>query len=124
MSSTIQDTKNLIKNFPHIDQVYIDYIPNNVINQTNVTQCLLREVDITTAEEGNNTFNAVTTELELQIFFKKHIDFDTENFEIKLLKLLTDNQYTVSSLGGKVYDPDNEQLTMTWYVDLTKIIKE
>ena len=124
MSSTIQDTKKLIQGFPHIDQIYINHIPNNMINQTDVTQCLLREVDINAAEEGNNTFNAVTTELELQIFFKKHIDFDTENFEIKLLKLLTDNQYTVSSLGGKIYDPDNEQLTLTWYIDSTKFIKE
>ena len=77
-------------------------------------------------DEGNNEFFAVTTELELQIFFKKEFDdgFDMEQFQTSLLKLLTGNHYTVNSLGGALYDPDTKQLTMTWFIEKLSYTKE
>lgn len=124
--SCIEDTKALLKGTKYIDDIYLYNIPETQLEVTDRTQILLREIQIDTDDEGNNEFFAVTTELELQIFFKKEFDdgFDMEQFQTSLLKLLTDNHYTVNSLGGALYDPDTKQLTMTWFIEKTSYTKE
>lgn len=124
--SCIEDTKTLLKGTKYIDDIYLYNIPETQLEVTDRTQMLLREIQIDTDDEGNNEFFAVTTELELQIFFKKEFDdgFDMEQFQISLLKLLTDNHYTVNSLGGALYDPDTKQLTMTWFIEKLSYTKE
>ncbi len=124
--SCIEDTKALLKGTKYIDDIYLYNIPETQLEVTDRTQMLLREIQIDTDDEGNNEFFAVTTELELQIFFKKEFDdgFDMEQFQTSLLKLLTDNHYTVNSLGGALYDPDTKQLTMTWFIEKTSYTKE
>ena len=124
--SCIEDTKALLKGTKYIDDIYLYSIPETQLEVTDRTQMLLREIQIDTDDEGNNEFFAVTTELELQIFFKKEFDdgFDMEQFQISLLKLLTDNHYTVNSLGGALYDPDTKQLTMTWFIEKLSYTKE
>ncbi|MDO3392586.1 DUF806 family protein [Ligilactobacillus sp. 110_WCHN] len=124
--SCIEDTKALLKGTKYIDDIYLYNIPETQLEVTDRTQMLLREIQIDTDDEGNNEFFAVTTELELQIFFKKEFDdgFDMEQFQTSLLKLLTDNHYTVNSLGGALYDPDTKQLTMTWFIEKLSYTKE
>ena len=124
--SCIEDTKALLKGTKYIDDIYLYNIPETQLEVSDRTQMLLREIQIDTDDEGNNEFFAVTTELELQIFFKKEFDdgFDMEQFQTSLLKLLTDNHYTVNSLGGALYDPDTKQLTMTWFIEKTSYTKE
>lgn len=124
--SCIEDTKALLKGTKYIDDIYLYNIPETQLEVTDRTQMLLREIQIDTDDEGNNEFFAVTTELELQIFFKKKFDdgFDMEQFQTSLLKLLTDNHYTVNSLGGALYDPDTKQLTMTWFIEKLSYTKE
>lgn len=124
--SCIEDTKALLKGTEYIDDIYLYNIPETQLEVTDRTQMLLREIQVDTDDEGNNEFFAVTTELELQIFFKKEFDdgFDMEQFQTSLLKLLTDNHYTVNSLGGALYDPDTKQLTMTWFIEKTSYTKE
>lgn len=124
--SCIEDTKTLLKGTKYIDDIYLYNIPETQLEVTDRTQMLLREIQIDTDDEGNNEFFAVTTELELQIFFKKEFDdgFDMEQFQTSLLKLLTDNHYTVNSLGGALYDPDTKQLTMTWFIEKLSYTKE
>lgn len=124
--SCIEDTKTLLKGTKYIDDIYLYNIPETQLEVTDRTQMLLREIQIDTDDEGNNEFFAVATELELQIFFKKEFDdgFDMEQFQISLLKLLTDNHYTVNSLGGALYDPDTKQLTMTWFIEKLSYTKE
>lgn len=124
--SCIEDTKALLKGTKYIDDIYLYNIPETQLEVTDRTQMLLREIQIDTDDEGNNEFFAVTTELELQIFFKKEFDdgFDMEQFQTSLLKLLTDNHYTVNSLGGALYDPGTKQLTMTWFIEKISYTKE
>ena len=124
--SCIEDTKALLKGTEYIDDIYLYNIPETQLEVTDRTQMLLREIQIDTDDEGNNEFFAVTTELELQIFFKKEFDdgFDMEQLQTSLLKLLTDNHYTVNSLGGALYDPDTKQLTMTWFIEKLSYTKE
>ena len=124
--SCIEDTKALLKGTKYIDDIYLYNIPETQLEVTDRTQMLLREIQIDTDDEGNNESFAVTTELELQIFFKKEFDdgFDMEQFQTSLLKLLTDNHYTVNSLGGALYDPGTKQLTMTWFIEKISYTKE
>lgn len=124
--SCIEDTKALLEGTKYIDDIYLYNIPETQLEVTDRTQMLLREIQIDTDDEGNNEFFAVTTELELQIFFKKEFDdgFDMEQFQTSLLKSLTDNHYTVNSLGGALYDPDTKQLTMTWFIEKLSYTKE
>lgn len=124
--SCIEDTKALLKGTEYIDDIYLYNIPETQLEVTDRTQMLLREIQVDTDDEGNNESFAVTTELELQIFFKKEFDdgFDMEQFQTSLLKLLTDNHYTVNSLGGALYDPDTKQLTMTWFIEKLSYTKE
>lgn len=124
--SCIEDAKALLKGTKYIDDIYLYNIPETQLEVTDRTQMLLREIQIDTDDEGNNEFFAVTTELELQIFFKKEFDdgFDMEQFQTSLLKLLTDNHYTVNSLGGALYDPNTKQLTMTWFIEKLSYTKE
>ncbi|MGX5377568.1 DUF806 family protein [Ligilactobacillus sp. LYQ135] len=115
----IDETKQLLTNFPDIDEIYLYHIPDSKIDDTNSTILLLREIQIETDEEGNDDFFAINTELQLQIFFKRNFSsgFDMQQFQTKLLKLLVKNKYTVSSLGGAMYDPDTKQYTLTWYIE-------
>lgn len=118
--STILDTKKLLTGFPHIDEVYTYQIPKSAVNTTDKTIALLREVQVQTDEEGNNRFNAINTQLQLQIFLKKDIDFDTEQFQIDLFRLFENNQYECYTFGGFVSDPDTGQLFNSIYVEKLK----
>lgn len=118
--STITDTKKLLTGFPHIDKVYTYQIPDSAVNTTDKTIALLREVQVQTDEEGNNRFNAINTQLQLQIFLKKDIDFDTEQFQIDLFRLFESNQYECYTFGGWVSDPDTGQLFNSIYIEKLK----
>lgn len=120
----IDECKQLITNFPNIDKVYLYAIPKDELDTVDETQCLLREVQMFTGEDGNNSFNSYSTEIEIQIFFKLNIDFDTEQFQVKLLQLFQQNDYEVYTFGGMVEDPQTKQLTSTIYVQSWKLINK
>lgn len=120
----IDECKQLITNFPNIDKVYLYAIPKDELDTVDETQCLLREVQMFTGENGNNNFNSYSTEIEIQIFFKLNIDFDTEQFQVKLLQLFQQNDYEVYTFGGMVEDPQTKQLTSTIYVQSWKLINK
>lgn len=120
----IDECKQLIANFPNIDKVYLYAIPKDELDTVDETQCLLREVQMFTGEDGNNNFNSYSTEIEIQIFFKLNIDFDTEQFQVKLLQLFQQNDYEVYTFGGMVEDPQTKQLTSTIYVQSWKLINK
>lgn len=120
----IDECKQLMSNVPNIDKVYVYAIPKSALDTVDQTQCLLREVQMFTGEDGNNSFNSYSTEIEIQIFFKLDVDFDTEQFQVKLLQLLQQNDYEVYTFGGMVEDPQTKQLTSTIYVQSWKLINK
>lgn len=120
--SAIEEAKAIISKLPQIDLIYLYAIPESKFNDVTHNIALLREVQVETDAEGNNGFNAIATELELQIFFKKPVDFDTEQLQVSLYQLLEQNHYEVNSFGGMVLDPDTSQLTMTVYIQKTKYL--
>lgn len=120
----IDECKQLMSSVPNIDKVYMYAIPKDALDTVDQTQCLLREVQMFTGEDGNNSFNSYSTEIEIQIFFKLDVDFDTEQFQVKLLQLLQQNDYEVYTFGGMVEDPQTKQLTSTIYVQSWKLINK
>lgn len=118
--SIIRDTAKLLESFPHIDDVSTYLIPESQVNNVDKNIALLREVQIQTDEEGNNRFNAINTQLQLQIFLKKDVDFDTEQFQIDLFRLFEENHYECYTFGGWMADPDTGQLNNSIYLEKMK----
>lgn len=115
--SAILDAETLIKDFPHIDDVFTYSIPSSLVADTTKTVALIREIQVQTDEEGNNSFNAIDTQLQIQIFLKKDVDFDTEQFQIDLLRLFEENDYECYTFGGWIADPDTNQLSNSIYIE-------
>lgn len=121
--SAITEVEKIIKqNIPQIDKVFTYLIPKAEISNTSETVALIREVQVQTDEEGNNTFNAISTQLQVQIFLKLDVDFDIEELQIELLKLFNNDIYECYSFGGWYADPDTSQLSNSFYIEKLKYV--
>lgn len=121
--SAIQDVEEIIKNnVPQIDKVFLYQIPKAEVPDTTQTVALIREVQVQADEEGNNTFNAISTQLQIQIFLKLDVDFDIEQLQIDLLRLFDNDIYECYSFGGWYADPDTNQLSNSFYVEKLKYV--
>lgn len=121
--SAIQDVEEIIKNnVPQIDRVFLYQIPKAEVPDTTQTVALIREVQVQADEEGNNTFNAISTQLQIQIFLKLDVDFDIEQLQIDLLRLFDNDIYECYSFGGWYADPDTNQLSNSFYVEKLKYV--
>lgn len=121
--SAITDVEEIIKNnVPQIDKVFTYLIPKAEVSNTSETVALIREVQVQTDEEGNNTFNAISTQLQVQIFLKLDVDFDIEELQIELLKLFNNDIYECYSFGGWYADPDTNQLSNSFYIEKLKYV--
>lgn len=110
------------KGFGEISEVYANNLPKELEDNTNKTIVLLTESNPSIDLSGNNTFFGKTERVEIQIFYKLDIDFDIEAFEIKLLKFLETEHYSIIDMREHSIDPDTLQLTAVFYVALNKII--
>lgn len=110
------------KGFGEISEVYANNLPKELEENTDKTIVLLTESNPSLDLSGNNTFFGKTERVEIQIFYKLDIDFDIEAFEIKLLKFLESEHYSIIEVREHSIDPDTLQLTAVFYVALNKII--
>lgn len=110
------------KGFGEISEVYANNLPKELEENTDKTIVLLTESNPSLDLSGNNTFFGKTERVEIQIFYKLDIDFDIEAFEMKLLKFLKSEQYSIIDMREHSIDPDTLQLTAVFYVALNKII--
>lgn len=109
------------KEFDEISEVYANNLPKELEENTDKTIVLLTESNPSIYFSGNNTFFGKTERVEIQIFYKADIDFDIEAFEMKLLKFLKSEHYTIIDMREHSIDPDTLQLTAVFYVSLDKI---
>lgn len=110
------------KGFDEISEVYANNLPKELEENTDKTLVLLTESNPSLDLSGNNTFFGKTERVEIQIFYKLDIDFDIEAFEIKLLKFLESEQYSIIDMREHSIDPDTLQLTAVFYVAFDKLI--
>lgn len=99
-----------------IDQVYTFNIPAEVVSNTDLTIIRLSEANEKPTVWGNNDFNALNSEIEVQIFYKQDPEVDIEITESQLLRLFVKNGWDLGEIHGHTFDIETNQLTCTFYV--------
>lgn len=108
---------------PGIDAVYAFNLPQELIGNVAKTVALVRDSSTMPGDYGNDDFNSVTNEVEIQLFYKKTLDFDPEKLELQLLKLFKHHDWSISDIREHTMDPDTQQLTFTGYFKRLKRLK-
>lgn len=111
-------------NFTWLDKVYLNEIPNEDLDNTDITLMLLQETDSSPAYHANSTFKGLAMGVEIQIFYKIDLedDFNPMEAEIALLKALKDAGWLIVSSQHHTTDPDTNQVTKTIYVTKNEMI--
>jgi hypothetical protein len=111
-------------NFTWLDKVYLNEIPNEDLDNTDITLMLLQETDSSPAYHANSTFKGLAMGVEIQIFYKVNLadDFNPIEAEIALMKTLKDAGWLIVSSQHHTTDPDTNQLTKTIYVTKNEMI--
>jgi len=78
-------------------QVYSDNIPESVIDDVHVTQVLLKESQSDISTMGDMTFNSMTVGVDIQIFYSVDYDSDMTLTEIKLMKALENEGWSITN---------------------------
>ncbi|WEB03908.1 DUF806 family protein [Streptococcus anginosus] len=118
------EAKKLIdgEHFSEVQQVYTSNLPQEVVDNVGDTLILITDVNTSLDLTGNNSFYATNRQVEIQIFYKLDIDFDIEQFELRLLKLFKDNHWSIADIREHTVDPDTKQMTAIFYVTQNKIL--
>ena len=110
------------KGFGEISEVYANNLPKELEDNTDKTIVLLTESNPSLGLSGNDTFFSKTDRVEVQIFYKLDIDFDIEAFEMKLIKFLKSEHYSITDIREHSIDTDTLQLTAVFFVAFDKLI--
>ncbi|MGV6877698.1 DUF806 family protein [Lactiplantibacillus plantarum] len=107
-----------------LDKVYLNEIPNEDLDNTDLTVMLLQETDSSPAYLANNTFKGLAMGVEIQIFYKVNLadDFNPLEAEIALMKSLKASGWLIVSSQHHTTDPDTDQVTKTIYVAKNEMI--
>jgi hypothetical protein len=111
-------------NLTWLDKVYLNEIPKEDLDNTDITLMLLQETDSSPAYHANSTFKGIAMGVEIQIFYKIDLadDFNPIEAEIALMKTLKDAGWLIVSSQHHTTDPDTNQLTKTIYVTKNEMI--
>lgn len=111
-------------NFNWLDKVYLNAIPNEDLDNTDLTVMLLQETDSSPAYLANSTFKGLAMGVEIQIFYKVNLadDFNPIEAEIALMKTLKAAGWLIVSNQHHTTDPDTNQVTKTIYVTKNEMI--
>ncbi|MCC6117647.1 DUF806 family protein [Lactiplantibacillus plantarum] len=107
-----------------LDKVYLNEIPNEDLDNTDLTVLLLQETDSSPAYLANNTFKGLAMGVEIQIFYKVNLadNFNPLEAEIALMKSLKASGWLIVSSQHHTTDPDTNQVTKTIYVTKNQMI--
>ncbi|MFT8425763.1 MAG: DUF806 family protein [Liquorilactobacillus sp.] len=119
----VKSAKQLIisANLERIDKVYTSNLPKEEVSNTNETILLITDVDTEPDLMGNNTFYALSKQVEVQIFYKLAMDYDPEELETPLMKLFTSNHWQISDIKQHTIDPDTSQMSVAFYFTKTDL---
>ncbi|MGY5245387.1 DUF806 family protein [Lactiplantibacillus plantarum] len=111
-------------NLTWLDKVYLNSIPKEDLDNTDITVMLLQETDSSPAYLANNTFKGLAMGVEIQIFYKVNLakDFNPLEAEIALMKSLKEAGWLIVSSQHHTTDPDTDQVTKTIYVTKNEMI--
>ncbi|MDN7017276.1 DUF806 family protein [Lactiplantibacillus plantarum] len=111
-------------NLTWLDKVYLNAIPNEDLDNTDLTVMLLQETDSSPAYLANSTFKGLSMGVEIQIFYKVDLadDFNPLEAEIALMKSLKQAGWLIVSSQHHTIDPDTNQVTKTIYVTKNEML--
>nr|DAM86351.1 MAG TPA: tail completion protein [Caudoviricetes sp.]DAV09563.1 MAG TPA: tail completion protein [Caudoviricetes sp.] len=107
-----------------VQRVYTSNLPKEEQDNVDETIVLITDANSELGLSGNNTFHLVRRQVEIQIFYKLDIDFDIDSFEVRLMKLLKSNHWSILDIRGRTVDPDTLQMTSVIYAEQTKILTQ
>lgn len=120
----VLEAKQMIKNakIDGIDEVYTFNIPSEMVENVDQTVVLITDANTSPDIYGSNDFHALNRTIEVQVFYKKDLDFDPEEIEVKLYHIFTSDYWSVGENHGHTIDPETQQITTTFYVNNLKIL--
>lgn len=107
-----------------VQQVYTSNLPKEEQDNVEETIVLVTDANSELGLNGNNTFHLVRRQVEIQIFYRLDVDFDIDGFEVRLMKLLKSNHWSILDIRGRTVDPDTLQMTSVIYAEQTKILTQ
>lgn len=107
-----------------VQRVYTSNLPKEEQDNVEETIVLVTDANSELGLNGNNTFHLVRRQVEIQIFYRLDVDFDIDGFEVRLMKLLKSNHWSILDIRGRTVDPDTLQMTSVIYVERTKILTQ
>jgi hypothetical protein len=107
-----------------VQRVYTSNLPKEEQDNVDETIVLVTDANSELGLSGNNTFHLIRRQVEIQIFYKLEIDFDIDSFEVRLMKLLKSNHWSILDIRGRTVDPDTLQMTSVIYAEQTKILTQ
>ena len=99
-----------------VDHVYTFNIPNEVVENADLTLIRLSDVNQKPQIWGSDDFGALNREIEVQIFYKRDPTVDPEILESQLFKLFVHAGWELGEIHGHTFDTDTSQLTCSFYV--------
>lgn len=128
MKLPVIQAKNLIKaNLPTwIDEVYTTAIPSSVAENVDNNVILITETINEPSSYGNNRFKYWEIGIELQIFYKYHVDngFSMLDAEIELAQLFKKNNWFLERSRNHIKDPGTKQISKVFYFTKEEKLKE
>lgn len=125
MLATLEMKKLLDKaGLSEVQQVYTSNLPKEAQDNVDETIVLVTDVNSELGLNGNNTFHLVRRQVEIQIFYRLDVDFDIDVFEVRLMKLLKSNHWSILDIRGRTVDPDTLQMTSVIYAEQAKILTQ
>lgn len=118
---SIQVSK-ILESVGWVADVYTGLLPEDASANTDDTIALVTESTPELQDWGNDTFNAVSYSIEIQIFYALDFDQDTAAVELALLKQLELDGWRITTVRPHSIDPDTGQSTATIYVANNKFI--
>lgn len=118
--ASLVDSLNLM----WLDKVYLNSIPKEDLDNTDITVMLLQETDSSPAYLANSTFKGLAMGVEIQIFYKVNLadDFNPLEAEIALMKSFKASGWLIVSSQHHTTDPDTNQVTKTIYITKNEMI--
>ncbi|OIM77607.1 phage tail protein [Oenococcus oeni] len=122
--SSVSDAVAIIKttNLTWIDNVYPFVIPEEHLNDTDSTDCLVTENENSPTTYGNDDFSEIHQGVEIRLFYSHHFNQDADACEVALLKAFIHNNWFIDNSDARYTDPDTGQAIKAIYVSHNKLL--
>lgn len=121
----VMTTKLILEQLaPWSDVVYPNVIPEEAQNRTDNTAILVRPAYDQLETYGSDSFNTISSNLVVQVFYAVGNGLDYDILEAKLYQGLTVKGYTIVSISGRTIDLDTNQDYQTFTIAKNRNLKD